>query len=46
MNKDLTFLEMMPCAMSGESSSVAIENQEKRGQWEWQKELIDIIEGS
>jgi hypothetical protein len=36
MNKntynDLAFFEMMLCAMSGESPSVAIENQEKRGQ--------------
>lgn len=31
-DKDLAFLEMMLCAMSGESPSRAIENQEKRGQ--------------
>lgn len=36
MNKDtdreLTFLDMMLCTMSGESPSKAIENQERRGQ--------------
>jgi hypothetical protein len=31
-HNDLAFFEMMLCAMSGESPSVAIENQEKRGQ--------------
>ena len=32
IDKDLTFLEMMLCAMSGENPSVVIENQERRGQ--------------
>lgn len=32
MDRELTFLDMMLCTMSGESPSKAIENQERRGQ--------------